>query len=185
MVRIATLTAPGQGTGALELTWQAPGSTGGRTISSYEWRFIEGSTASGSTNGNQFASSNGAIGVQHRYQVRACNARSCGEWTASSAATPQAIPIPPPWTPTNSTTVTQRTCPEPQSTYNNPPTNDAQGCTMNSRGYLEPGTIVDAVCRSVRNGQDLFYMRIDGASYDGWFIRAAHTNRGGTSVNNC
>ncbi|TFD55283.1 fibronectin type III domain-containing protein [Cryobacterium frigoriphilum] len=181
----ATLSAPGQGTGALVLNWTAPTSNGGSGVTSYNYEWLQGGPAGTTSTPATSDTETGSTGTAYQYRVQACNARACGAWQSSNVATPQAIPIPPPWTPTNSATVTQRTCPEPQSTYYNPPTNDAQGCTMNPRGYLEAGTIVDAVCRSVRNGQDWFYMRIEDASYDGYFIRAAHTNRGGTSVADC
>ncbi|TFC45460.1 fibronectin type III domain-containing protein, partial [Cryobacterium sp. TMN-39-2] len=92
----ATLKAPGTGTGDLSLSWAAPGSNGGRGVSSYEYEWIKGTAANGTTNGTRAASAKGAIDQPHQYRVRACNPRGCGDWTSSDTATPQPTPPPPP-----------------------------------------------------------------------------------------
>jgi hypothetical protein len=92
----ATLKAPGQGTGELSLSWAAPGSNGGRGVSKYNYEWIQGTAANGSTNGSQSASATGAIDKPSQYRVQACNPRGCGAWTSSNAATPQPTPPPPP-----------------------------------------------------------------------------------------
>ncbi|WP_256041361.1 Ig-like domain-containing protein [Cryobacterium sp. SO1] len=91
----ATLKAPGQGTGALSLSWAAPGSDGGRGVGSYEYQWIKGRAADGSTNGARTASATGNVDEQYQYKVRACNPRGCGDWTSSDTATPQPTPPPP------------------------------------------------------------------------------------------
>ncbi|WP_181397272.1 Ig-like domain-containing protein [Cryobacterium arcticum] len=96
----ATLKAPGQGTGELSLTWAAPGSNGGRGVSSYNYEWIQGSAANGSTSGALSASAIGTIDQPYQYRVQACNPRGCGEWTSSDVATPQPTPPPPPPTAT-------------------------------------------------------------------------------------
>ncbi|MCD2442498.1 Ig-like domain-containing protein [Agromyces sp. SYSU K20354] len=175
----ARLDASSDGSGRITLTWTPPSFDGGRAVTSYNWRMILNSSMSGSTSGLSHTGS-AAIGVAHRYEVQACNARACGAWTASNVATATA-----PWTPTNHTVVTTAACPEPDSTYNNPPTNLDLGCTMNPAGRIPAGTVIDAVCRSQRNGSDWFYMRQESRAYDGWFIRASDTNRAGRSVADC
>lgn len=175
----ARLDASSDGSGRITLTWTPPSFDGGRTVTSYNWRMILNSSMSGSTSG-LIQTGTAAIGVAHRYEVQACNVRACGDWTASNVATATA-----PWTPTNHTVVTTAACPEPDSTYNNPPTNLDLGCTMNPAGRIPAGTVIDAVCRSQRNGSDWFYMRQESGVYDGWFIRASETNRAGRSVADC
>ncbi|WP_146073483.1 Ig-like domain-containing protein [Cryobacterium sp. N22] len=91
----ATLKAPGTGTGELSLTWAAPGSNGGRAVSSYNYEWIKGSAANGSTNGARSASATGAIDQPSQYRVQACNPAGCGAWTSSDTATPQPTPPPP------------------------------------------------------------------------------------------
>ena len=113
--------------------------------------------------------------------MQACNPRGCGDWTTSNAATPT---TPPAWAPTHyGYSVTQQACPEPDSTYGETVTNGNSGCTMNARGYLQPGTVIDAICLSVRNGKNWYYFQIEDRSYDGWFIRISDTN--GTIIPNC
>ncbi|WP_162942862.1 Ig-like domain-containing protein [Cryobacterium soli] len=92
----ATLKAPGQGTGELSLSWAAPGSDGGRGVSSYNYEWISGSAANGSTSGARTASATGNVNEPYQYRVQACNARGCGDWTSSDVATPQPSPPPPP-----------------------------------------------------------------------------------------
>ncbi|TFD92040.1 fibronectin type III domain-containing protein [Cryobacterium lactosi] len=181
----ANLTASSTGNGALSLSWAAPGSTGGRGVSSYKYEWVAGGAANGSTNGARTASATGTANTQYQYRVQACNPRGCGEWTPSNAATPTTPPPPPPpWAPTHyGYQVTQQACPEPDSTYGQTVTNGNSGCTMNARGYLQPGTVIDAICLSVRNGKNWYYFQIEDRSYDGWFIRISDTN--GTTIPNC
>ncbi|POH66010.1 hypothetical protein C3B61_09620 [Cryobacterium zongtaii] len=181
----ANLTASATGNGALGLSWAAPGSTGGRGVSGYKYEWVTGGAANGSTSGATTASATGTANTQYQYRVQACNPRGCGDWTTSNAATPTTPPPPPPaWAPTHyGFSVTQQACPEPDSTYNKPVTNGNSGCTMNARGYLQPGTVIDAICLSVRNGKNWYYFQIEDRSYDGWFIRISDTN--GTIIPNC
>ncbi|TFC89956.1 fibronectin type III domain-containing protein [Cryobacterium sp. TMT4-31] len=91
----ATLRAPGQGTGALELTWSAPGSNGGRGVTEYHYEWVQGRSGYRYTSALS-ASDTGNIDQPAQYRVRACNPRGCGEWTSSNTATPQPEPPPPP-----------------------------------------------------------------------------------------
>ncbi|QYF75180.1 Ig-like domain-containing protein [Cryobacterium sp. PAMC25264] len=92
----ATLKAPGQGTGDLSLSWAAPGSDGGRGVSSYKYEWIKGSASNGSTSGARTATAKGNVNEPYQYRVQACNPRGCGAWTSSDTATPQPSPPPPP-----------------------------------------------------------------------------------------
>ncbi|TFD30037.1 Ig-like domain-containing protein [Cryobacterium cryoconiti] len=93
----ANLDAPGQGTGALSLTWSAPSSDGGRGVTGYNYRWIQGSNGTGSTNDGRSATATGAVNTPYQYEVQACNARGCSSgWTQSNVATPQPAPPPPP-----------------------------------------------------------------------------------------
>ena len=175
----ARLDSSTDGSGRITISWTPPPSDGGRPVSMYNWRMILNSTMSGSTP-NLSHTGTAAIDVPHQFQVQACNERSCGDWTTSNAATATA-----PWTPVNHTVVQTATCPEPDSTYNRPPTNADQGCTLRPEGRIPAGSVVDARCRSQRNGVDWFYMFHESHVYDGWFIRASDTNRAGGSVANC
>jgi len=91
----ATLKAPGTGTGDLSLSWAAPGSNGGRGVSSYNYEWIKGTAANGTTDGTRSASAKGTIDQPSQYRVQACNPRGCGAWTSSDTATPQPDPPPP------------------------------------------------------------------------------------------
>ncbi|MFE5671999.1 Ig-like domain-containing protein [Agromyces sp. NPDC056523] len=175
----ATLTGSGDGSGRITLSWTAPLDDGGRAVGSYEWRMSAGSTGSGTTS-NRSLTRTAPIDVPQQFQVRACNARACGGWATSNVATATA-----PWAATNPTTVTTTTCPEPDSTYTNPPTNAERGCTMNPAGMLPVGSVIDAICRSQRWGLDWFYLRHEAGVYDGWFVLASDTNRAGRSVADC
>ncbi|GAA1753450.1 Ig-like domain-containing protein [Agromyces humatus] len=175
----ARLDASSDGSGRITISWTPPAFDGGRPVTDYNWRMTLNSTMSGSTPDLGHTGS-AAIGVPHRFEVQACNARACGDWTASNIATATA-----PWTPTNHTVVATAACPEPDSTYNNPPTNLDLGCTMNPAGRIPAGSVIDAVCRSQRNGSDWFYLRHESGVYNGWFIRASDTNRAGRSVADC
>ena len=175
----ARLDSSSDGSGRITISWTRPASDGGRPVTAYNWRMILNSAMAGSTPNLSHVGS-AAIGVAHQFQVQACNARDCGDWTTSNVATATA-----PWTPANHTVVAVAACPEPNSTYNNPPTNLDVGCTMNPAGRIPAGTVIDAVCRSQRNGADWFYLRQESGVYDGWFLRASETNRAGRSVADC
>jgi len=73
--------------------------------------------------------------------------------------------------------VTRTTCPENQESYDTNVTNASRGCTMNPSGYVQPGTVIDAVCHSVRRGVHYFYFLTEDGSYNGWFIPSADTSR--------
>ncbi|WP_256041362.1 Ig-like domain-containing protein [Cryobacterium sp. SO1] len=174
----ANLTASASGNGALGLSWAAPGSTGGRGVSSYTYEWVAGGAANGSTNGARIASATGTANTPYQYRVQACNPRGCGDWATSNVATPTTPPPPPPWAPSNNAaSVTRTTCPESTASYQNNNLNSSHGCTDNPRGYLQAGTVVDAVCHSVRRGVHYFYFLIEDASYNGWFIPSADTTR--------
>ncbi len=172
----AKLTASNTGNGALGLSWATPGSTGGRGVTSYEYTWLEGTGVSGGSAADRTASATGNANERYRFQVKACNARGCGAWTTSDAATPTTPP--PPWAPSsNAATVTRTTCPENQESYDTNVTNASRGCTMNPSGYVQPGTVIDAVCHSVRRGVHYFYFLTEDGSYNGWFIPSADTSR--------
>ncbi|KQZ08637.1 hypothetical protein ASD23_09540 [Agromyces sp. Root1464] len=175
----ANLVASASGDARLSLSWAPPSDNGGRGITRYEWTF-EGTPGGSGTATGTTATATGANGAGSRYFVAACNVAGCGPRTMSGTATPTA-----PWVPANGTTVTQSTCPEPDSTYTNPPTNAERGCTMNSAGMIPAGTVIDAVCRSQRWGESYFYMAQASGVYNGWFVLAAHTNRGARTVPDC
>ncbi|WP_448005057.1 Ig-like domain-containing protein [Agromyces bauzanensis] len=175
----ATLTASATGDAALSLRWGAPGDDGGRAVTRYEWTF-EGTPGGAGSTSSTTATTTGTNGTGSRYFVAACNAAGCGPRAMSNTATPTM-----PWTPANPATVITNACPEPDSTYNNPPTNADTGCTMNPAGAIPAGTLIDAVCRSQRNGADWFYMMQESGVYNGWFIRASDTDRAGRSVADC
>ncbi|MEF3405370.1 Ig-like domain-containing protein [Agromyces sp. CCNWLW203] len=176
---VANLVASSSGDARLSLSWAAPTDNGGRGISRYEWTF-EGTPGGSGTASGTTASATGANGTGSRYFVQACNVAGCGPRTMSGTATPIA-----PWVPVNGTTVTQSTCPEPESTYTEPPTNAERGCTMPPGGMISAGTVIDAVCRSQRWGDDYFYMMQESGKYNGWFVLARDTDRGGRSVKDC
>jgi len=90
----ATLKAPGQGTGELSLTWAPPGSNGGRAVTRYNYEWIQGGAANGSTDGSRSATATGTVNKQYQFKVQACNARDCGPWTESGAAVPAPAPDP-------------------------------------------------------------------------------------------
>jgi hypothetical protein len=176
-----SLSATTNGTGDMTLSWSPPGSDGGRGVSAYHWREV----GAGSFNTTSATAVNFrmTVGTEYRFEVQACNARGCGGWAQSNPATPSA---PPPWTPTHyPTTITQTTCPEPDSAYPDGPWNSDSGCTMHPSGPLQPGTVIDAICRSQRHGESWFYIATASGAYNGWFVLAAHTNRPGTSIPNC
>lgn len=175
----ANLVASASGDARLSLNWSAPADNGGRGISRYEWTF-EGTPGGSGTATGTTASATGANGAGSRYFVAACNVAGCGPRTMSGTATPTA-----PWVPVNGTTVTQSTCPEPNETYTNPPTNAERGCSMNPAGMISAGAVIDAVCRSQRWGESYFYMAQESGVYNGWFVLAAHTNRGARTVPDC
>ncbi|SIN71475.1 Ig-like domain-containing protein [Agromyces cerinus] len=175
----ANLVASASGDARLSLNWSPPANDGGRGISRYEWTF-EGTPGGSGTATGTSASATGSNGSGSRYFVQACNVAGCGPRTMSGTVTPTA-----PWTPVNGTTVTQSTCPEPDETYTNPPTNAERGCTMNPAGMIPAGTVIDAVCRSQRWGESYFYMVQASGVYNGWFVLAAHTNRGARTVPDC
>ena len=52
-------------------------------------------------------------------------------------------------------------------------------------GMLAAGSVIDAVCRSQRWGESYFYMAQASGVYNGWFVLAAHTNRGARTVPDC
>ncbi|RJT84723.1 fibronectin type III domain-containing protein [Cryobacterium melibiosiphilum] len=108
----ATLSAPGQGTGALVLNWEAPNNDGGRGVTSYEYKWIEGTSGTTSTAARS-ATATGNTDRQYRYDVRACNQAGCGEWRTSNAASPQPNPPPPP----------------PSATINKGSAGSANGCS--------------------------------------------------------
>jgi len=172
----AALTASNSGNGALGLSWAPPGNTGGRGVTGYKYEWIGNNAGNGSTTGDRTASATGSANTPYQYKVQACNPRGCGDWTTSNTATPTTPP--PPWAPSNNAaTVTRTTCPESQASYDNNNLNSSHGCTDNSRGYLQAGTVVDAVCHSVRRGVHYFYFLIEDGSYNGWFIPSADTTR--------
>ncbi|GAA1949993.1 Ig-like domain-containing protein [Agromyces allii] len=177
----ATLTATSNGTGDMTLLWSPPAADGGRGISQYVWREVGagGSTQTSATAVNLRRS----VGTAYSFEVQACNARGCGAWTRSNAATPSA---PPTWTPTRyPTTITTTTCPEPNSAYPSGPWNRDSGCTFQPQGALGAGTVIDAVCYSQRNGQPWLYFTSEVGVYDGWFVRADDTSRPGRSIPDC
>jgi hypothetical protein len=172
--RSANLAVTSNGSGEMTQSWVAPASNGGRAVTSYNYEFTQGSNGTGSQAGTTRAAQ-GAPGTTYQFKVQACSEGGCGPWVDSNAASPSS---PPPWAPSNyPTTTIRRTCPEPASTYNNPPSNAAQGCGMSSYGYVASGTLVDAVCVSVRNGDVWFYFLTEN-TYQGWFIYSGDTNRG-------
>ncbi|WP_022891778.1 Ig-like domain-containing protein [Agromyces subbeticus] len=175
----ANLTASASGDGRLSLNWSAPADNGGRGISRYEWTF-EGTPGGSGTASGTSATTTGTNGAGSRYFVVACNVAGCGPRTMSGTATPTA-----PWVPANRTTVTQTTCPEPERTYTEPPKNSERGCTMDPAGMISAGTVIDAICRSQRWGENYFYMAQANGVYNGWFVLAAHTDRGGRTVSDC
>ncbi|KQM83182.1 Ig-like domain-containing protein [Agromyces sp. Leaf222] len=177
----ASLTATSNGTGDMTLLWSPPVADGGRGISHYVWREVGvgGTTQTGATAVNLRRT----VGTTSSFEVQACNARGCGAWTRSNAATPSA---PPPWTPTRyPTTITATTCPEPNSAYPSGPWNGDSGCSFQPQGALGAGTVIDAVCYSQRNGQPWLYFTSEVGVYDGWFVRADDTSRPGRSIPDC
>lgn len=175
------LSATTNGTGDMTLSWSPPRSDGGRGVTEYHWREV-GAGAFNTTSATA-VNFRMTVGTEYRFEVQACNPRGCGGWAQSNPATPSA---PPPWTPTHyPTTITQTTCPEPDSAYPNGPWNRDSGCTMHPSGALQPGTVIDAICRSQRHGESWFYIATASGAYNGWFVLAAHTNRSGTSIPNC
>lgn len=88
----ASLSATSNGSGSMTMSWGSA-NDGGRAVASYNMRFIGASSSwSGSTTARSY-SSIGGINTSYTFQVQACNARGCGAWTTSNAATPSQPPV--------------------------------------------------------------------------------------------
>ncbi|MET0974509.1 MAG: Ig-like domain-containing protein [Leifsonia sp.] len=90
----AKLTATSNGSGDMTMSWGAPADDGGRAISSYNLRFVAGSSWTGSDTGRSRPAS-GNPGTTYQYEVQACNTGGqCGGWERSNSATPTSPPPP-------------------------------------------------------------------------------------------
>ncbi len=181
------------GSGDMTMSWSPAGSNGS-AISTYNWQLLDTSgnvTASGSTAGSVTSVTSTAPLNQTRYfQVQAVNSGGTGAFSAPSAQ--KQTTAPPPWAPTHyAGTITATVCPEPDSAYPNGPYNKDHGCTDSPRGYLAVGTVIDALCYSLRGsqGKTLMINTESGYSGQGWFVTMTSTTlraaRFGGTVPDC
>lgn len=92
----ANISASGYAPASLNMSWGAPGDTGGGNLS-YEWGLTLGSGETGATRpiDPRVASVGGKPAGTYEFHVRACNPAGCGAWTPSSPAVVLDPPPPP------------------------------------------------------------------------------------------
>ncbi len=85
----------------LEVSWHAPGSDGGSTITGYNIQYRAGASGAWTRHGATDAGSTTTTisgltnGQDYQVQVRAVNAQGAGPWVASATATPASATTPP------------------------------------------------------------------------------------------
>ncbi len=85
----------------LEVSWHAPGSDGGSTITGYNIQYRAGASGAWTRHGATDAGSTTTTisgltnGQDYQVQVRAVNAQGAGPWSASATATPASATTPP------------------------------------------------------------------------------------------
>jgi hypothetical protein len=80
----ASLSASGYAPATLNMSWGAPGDSGGG-VSNYKWEFTKGASDTGSTPSRTASIGNKATGT-YAFHVQACNPAGCSGWTQSGNA---------------------------------------------------------------------------------------------------